>query len=239
MTGRAGHAFSIWGRAGINPANIEFRSHVNGPGADESAPYGSDRHKTRWLAACTACFGGTIIDAARYPYSMRCSEFKDLHCSFVDDTLAGVELVRMQRHIAECADCARLDASVRRSLMLVRSLQPIEPSADFAFRLDARLRECRLSQASVTGGRFRTVAAIGAIASLIMLGYVAETMKVTDQRHTLPEIVLPPAVAMAIPPDTTPVPSIVASVSAGMPIWPAALLVEQGGLQTVSYTQPR
>ena len=182
---------------------------------------------------------GTIIDAVRYPYSMRCSEFKDLHCSFVDDTLAGVELVRMQRHIAECADCARLDASVRRSLMLVRNLPAIEPSADFAFRLDARLRECRLSQASATGSRFRTVAAIGAIASLIMLGYVAETMKVADQKHALPEIVLPPAVAMATPPDTTPVPSIVASVSAGMPIWPAALLVEQGGLQTVSYTQPR
>src|SRR6185437_11050680 len=182
---------------------------------------------------------GTIIDAVRYPYSMRCSEFKDLHCSFVDDTLAGVELVRMQRHIAECADCARLDASVRRSLMLVHNLAPIEPSADFAFRLNARLRECRLNQAAASGGRFRTVAAIGAIASLIMLGYVAETMRVAEHQRALPEIVLPPAVAIAVPPDTTPVPSIVASVSAGMPIWPAALLVEQGGLQTVSYTQPR
>lgn len=104
-------------------------------------------------------------------------------------------------------------------------------------RLDARLRECRLSQATASGGGFRTVAAIGAIASLIMLGYVAETMKAADQRQ--PDIMLPPAIAMAVPPDTTPAPSIVASVSAGMPIWPAALLVEQGGLQTVSYTQAR
>ncbi len=171
---------------------------------------------------------------------MRCSEFKELHCSFVDDTLAGVELVRMQRHIAECGACSHLDASVRRSLMLVRNLPPIEPSADFASRLDARLRECRLNQTRVSAGRFRTVAAVGAIASLVMLGYVADTMKTADQRHSsAPEIVMPPAVAMAIPPDTTSVPSIVASVSAGMPIWPAALLVEQGGLQTVSYTQPR
>ena len=168
---------------------------------------------------------------------MRCSEFRDLHCSFVDDTLAGVELVRMQEHVTECTECARLDASVRRALMLVRSLSPIEPSADFSYRLDARLRECRISHASVSGGRFRTVAAIGAIASLIMLGYVAETMRVADQRPA--DIVLPPAIAMAVPPDTTPAPSIVASVSAGMPIWPAALLVEQGGLQTVSYTQAR
>lgn len=168
---------------------------------------------------------------------MRCSEFKDLHCSFVDDTLAGVELVRMQGHIAECADCARLDARVRRSLMLVRSLAPIEPSADFSSRLDARLRECRLSQARVSASGFRTVAAIGAIASLLMLGYVAETMRTVDQ-HPM-EIVLPPAIAMAVPPDTTPAPSIVASVSTGIPIWPAAVLVEQGGLQTVSYTQAR
>jgi hypothetical protein len=168
---------------------------------------------------------------------MRCSEFRDLHYSFVDDTLAGVELVRMQRHIAECAECARLDASVRRSLMVVHSLPTIEPSPGFSTRLDARLRECRLSQATASSGGFRTVAAIGAIASLIMLGYVAETMKAADQRQ--PDIMLPPAIAMAVPPDTTPAPSIVASVSAGMPIWPAALLVEQGGLQTVSYTQAR
>lgn len=169
---------------------------------------------------------------------MRCSEFKDLHCSFVDDTLAGVELVRMQRHIAECAECANLDARVRRSLMLVRSLKPIEPSADFSHRLDVRLRECRLHQVQSSAGKFRTVAFVGAIASIIMIGYVVETMKTADQRAS-EEIILPPAIAMAVPPDTTPAPSIVASVSTGIPIWPAAVLVEQGGLQTVSYTQAR
>ncbi len=169
---------------------------------------------------------------------MRCSEFKDFHCLFVDDTLAGVELVRMQRHIAECAECARIDARVRRSLMLVRSLPAIEPSAEFSAKLDARLRECRLSQHVVSGNGFRMVAAIGAIASLVMLGYVAETMRVADRRPA--DIVLPPAIAMAVPPDTTPAPSIVASVSTGIPIWPAAVLVEQSsGLQTVSYTQAR
>ena len=180
---------------------------------------------------------GTIIDPVRYPYSMRCSEFRVLHCSFVDDTLAGVELVRMQRHTTECGECARLDIDVRRSLMLVHSLPAIEPSADFSFRLDERLRECRLNQASASNGRFRVVAAFGAIASLVMMGYVAETMRTADQKQ--PEIVMPPAVAVAAPPDTTPAPSIVASVSAGMPIWPAALLVEQSGLQAVSYTQAR
>ncbi|MEO7040863.1 MAG: zf-HC2 domain-containing protein [Gemmatimonadaceae bacterium] len=170
---------------------------------------------------------------------MRCSEFRDLHCTFVDDTLAGVELVRMQRHIAECADCARLDAGVRRSLMLVHSLKSIEPSAEFSYKLDARLRECRLHPGHASAGKFRTVAVIGAIASLLMIGYVAETMKIADQHAVPQDIVLPPAIAMAVPPDTTPAPFIVASVSTGIPIWPAAVLVEQGGLQTVSYTQAR
>lgn len=171
---------------------------------------------------------------------MRCSEFKDLHCSFIDDTLAGVELVRMQRHIAECSECAVLDTNVRRSLMLVHSLPPIEPSADFSMRLDERLRECRLNPGGASGAGFRMVATIGAIASLMMLGYVAQTMRSASSAPQVPaDIVFPPAIAMAVPPDTTPAPSIVASVSAGLPIWPAALLVEQGGLQTVSYTQAR
>lgn len=144
----------------------------------------------------------------------------------------------MQRHIIECAECARIDASVRRSLMLVHSLPLIEPSPGFSAKLDARLRECRLSQHVVSGYGFRTVAVIGAVASLVMLGYVAETMRAVGQRPT--DIVLPPAVAVAVPPDTTPAPSIVASVSTGIPIWPAAVLMEQSsGLQTVSYTQAR
>jgi hypothetical protein len=121
--------------------------------------------------------------------------------------------------------------------MLVHNLRPIEPSPDFSFRLDARLRECRLHQATTSAGRFKTVAFVGAIASAIMIGYVFETMNSTPQR--IPDIVLPPAIAMAVPPDTTPAPSIVASVSTGIAIWPAAVLLEQGGLQTVSYTQAR
>jgi hypothetical protein len=165
---------------------------------------------------------------------MRCSEFKDLHYSFIDDTLAGVELVRMQRHIGECSECARVDANVRRSLMLVHSLPPIEPSAEFSVRLNERLRECRLHPAVGSSAGFR------AIASLAMLGYVATTIRsASSAGQPSADIVFPPAIAMAVPPDMTPAPSIVASVSAGLPIWPAALLVEQGGLQTVSYTQAR
>src|SRR4051812_4374129 len=72
---------------------------------------------------------------------MDCRDFCDQHLAFVDDTLAGIELVRMQRHIAECENCAKQDAKIRRALLLVRNLPPIEPSPDFTRRLEARLKE--------------------------------------------------------------------------------------------------
>lgn len=220
---------------------------------------------------------------------MHCSEFREHHCAFVDDTLAGVELVRMQRHVAECEPCAELDTRVRRSLMLARNLPRIEPSADFRRKLDARLQACRdegLTEA--TGSNFRAVAAIGAVASLLMLGYMADGLHVARGRaqsvvtvpesvgHTGQDIVLSPVVAMAKLPERTPMandgavagrsisvasvgsgrhslppaeivsgsgrgmapvsggepsaPEIIASVSAGMPLWPAALFAEQAPL---------
>lgn len=168
---------------------------------------------------------------------MRCSEFRDLHCSYIDDTLAGVELVRMQTHIAECPECSAADTRVRRSLMVLHSIPSIEPSADFAARLDARIKECKVQDQLSSGMSFRTFAMVGAAASLVMLAYVGESLRATDIRPH--DIVLPPVVAFATPPDTTPVPEIVASVSAGMPMWAAASLVEQAPIQLVSYTQAR
>jgi anti-sigma factor RsiW len=72
---------------------------------------------------------------------MDCREFCDKHVPFVDDTLAGIELVRMQRHIAECESCAKHDARVRRALLIFRNLPSIQPSADFSQRLEARLNK--------------------------------------------------------------------------------------------------
>lgn len=173
-----------------------------------------------------------------------------MHCAYVDDTLAGVELVRMQRHIAECPACAEMDTRVRRSLLLVRNLPPIEPSADFGARLEERLRRCRLEEAHATGASFRTVGVIGAVASVMMMAYMAESLHMSGGSNAPRDIVLPPVIAIATPPvragsvataqpDTSSVPMIVGSMSAGMPMWSAALLAESGGLQTVSYTEAR
>ncbi len=160
---------------------------------------------------------------------MDCSEFCDQHLAFVDDTLAGIELVRMERHIAECESCARHDAKIRRALLLFRNLPSIEPSADFSHRLEARLRECHNEQLASTQRNLRFGAFAATLASLVMLGYIATTLY--DHANVSSDLVMAPVVATIPEPEftpiTTPAPAIVASVSAGLTIWPAALFAEQ------------
>jgi len=203
---------------------------------------------------------------------MHCSEFREHHCSFVDDTLPGIELIRMQRHMVECAGCAEHDAHIRRALLLFRNLPTIEPSSDFSERLEARLQACRVEQVEATYANFRAVAGIGAVASLLMLGYVAVSfqhggmpaMALVAREHTptlAPVVALAerPAVVASVPAAPRPhasrpadreparqpeivsasssLPAVAASVSAGMPIWPAAIFAEQAPLHFATYRQ--
>jgi len=157
---------------------------------------------------------------------MDCREFHDNHVAFIDDTLPGIELVGMQRHIAECSECAKHDAVMRRSLLLFRNLPRIEPSADFADRLNTRLKEIRRDDL----GPFhhsKKFAATVAITSMLMLGYIGSSLRDVDAPQ---DIIFPPVVAslpeQEITPITTPAPALVASAAAGLPIWTAALYAE-------------
>jgi anti-sigma factor RsiW len=161
---------------------------------------------------------------------MDCREFCDKHVAFVDDTLAGIELVRMQRHLGECEICARRDAKIRRALLIFRNLPTIEPSADFSQRLEARLRnECQPAELlGATQRNLRRGAIVATLASAAMLGYIATTLYQSDSPR---DLLMPPVVASLPEPDLTPIttstPAIVTSVSAGLTIWPAALFAEQ------------
>jgi anti-sigma factor RsiW len=177
---------------------------------------------------------------------MDCREFCDQHVAFVDDTLAGIELVRMQRHIAECEACAKHDAKIRRALLVFRNLPSIEPSADFSHRLEARLRASRNDNPFVTTQRNLRRGAIAAtVASAMMLGYIGTTLYHSDDPH---DLLMAPVVATIPEPDFTPIttsaPAIVTSVSAGLTIWPAALFAEQipvgfahSSLELANYTR--
>ena len=64
-----------------------------------------------------------------------------------------------------------------------------------------------------------------AAASIVMLGYIGLSLKRVDVAQ---ELMLPPVVATADAPSTVAsAPETVASVSAGVPIWTAALFAEQ------------
>lgn len=74
---------------------------------------------------------------------MDCREFRKQHFAYLDDTLPGDTMAEAQRHVMACDNCAAHDSMVRRSLMLVRNMSVIEPSAAFRQRMQARLNETR------------------------------------------------------------------------------------------------
>ena len=166
---------------------------------------------------------------------MDCRDFKEKHFAFVDDTLPGIELIGMQVHLTECDECAKQDAMVRRSLLLFRNLPSIEPSPDFSIRLQEKLKAAKLADQEANSGRARKLAATVAVTSVVMLGYIAVSLRQVDYPQ---DIVLPPVVATAYEPGTTPIsapgPEMVASVSAGLPMWTAALLAEQAPVHFAS-----
>lgn len=157
---------------------------------------------------------------------MDCREFQENHFAFIDDTLSGIELVGMQRHIAECENCAKHDTNIRRSLMLFRNLPRIEPSAEFSERLNNRLRELRENETSSAFHHSGKFAAAVAIASVVMLGYIGSSLRDVD---TPRDIVFPPVVASVPESESVPLiaPALVASAAAGLPIWTAALYAER------------
>ena len=158
---------------------------------------------------------------------MDCKQFRDNHCAFTDDTLAGIELVRMQRHIMECERCARLDWTVRRSLLVFRNLPSIEPSENFADRLQEKIRNSMAAQAAHQRS-FRFAGTAAAIFGAAVLGYIVIALPNSELQR---DIVMPPVIASVpdfdIPAVSAGGPAIVASVSAGLPIWTAALYAEQ------------
>jgi hypothetical protein len=112
--------------------------------------------------------------------------------------------------------------------MLFRNLPRIEPSPEFSKRLETKLREAKLADEALahSGRSRRFTAAAVSIASAAMLTYIGISLRQVD---TPQDIVLPPVVAIATTSDASsgPAPEMIAAVSAGVPIWTAALFAEQ------------
>ena len=159
---------------------------------------------------------------------MDCRSFRKNHVAFVDDLLPGVDMVAMEYHLSECEGCARHDMLVRRSLLLFRNVPTIQPSAEFACRLHARLRECRaLERMPQTTRMPASWGIVSAAAGVLLAGYLA--LSVPEWMTSPTDVELAPAVAYEPPPPRPPLanPAVLASVSTGIPLWSAMLLAEQ------------
>lgn len=164
---------------------------------------------------------------------MDCRAFRNQHVAFVDDLLPGEVVVSMQRHLLECERCAAHDAKIRRSLLVFRNLAPVETSPDFFSRLSARIEAERATpKRSVFAARGPGIGTfVGVAASLVTVGYLtAASMNWTGPRG---DVVLAPVVATepAVVSPSVENQAMVASVSAGMPVWPMVLFAEQAPMR--------
>jgi len=180
---------------------------------------------------------------------MDCRQFREKHVAFVDDVLPAIEMRAMQQHRAVCARCSRHDTAIRRSLLLVRNLPPIEPSPDFMVRLNARLEQLGpSSRVDVVAPRpqLPTAATFAALAAgVVVVAYMALE---TTHYFGRPMVAAPSVAAVApsleiapasLPPiEPGPAPSanaaFVVSVPTGIPLWPAVLMAGQAPMHFVN-----
>ena len=152
-----------------------------------------------------------------------------------------------QSHVLQCDGCAAHDTLVRRSLMLARSVQTIEPSEEFQARLRARLASCRaepappprmsmstrMSMTTLPAWRKgpRTVAAV---ATGALLGTLAWNTLAGDSAP--PVVAMQPVIATQPEYPASPyvTPALMQAMSTGNPVWPAAVLLEDMGPQLVA-----
>jgi len=179
---------------------------------------------------------------------MNCREFRRKHDAYVDDTLSGVDIEGMNRHLRLCQQCAALDTRIRRSLLIARNLPTIQPSAAFSERLQMRLAQERAFMAArerdtdamlgmmtkrhrgpLSTGTFVALAAGIAVAAGVSMSVVLAG----DEDRV---IRLAPVVATLPEPESSPIatPAMVASMPAGMTIWPAVFAAQRAPLHLAS-----
>lgn len=166
---------------------------------------------------------------------MDCLEFRNQYLAYVDQTLPPPAQSAADMHLATCRLCARHDLAMRRGLLVLRNLPSVEPSSDFFDRLTTTLH--RMERSEERASRYRGPglgAFAAATAGVVGVGFLAAVVfNWTAQARNL---ALAPVIATA--PAVAPYPStnssFVASASAGLPIWPAAMLVDQAPVRFAS-----
>jgi anti-sigma factor RsiW len=161
---------------------------------------------------------------------MDCKAFTLRHAAYIDDTLPGVEMAAMRDHLTECAKCAGRDAEVRRALFLLKNLPPIKVSEGFEGRLRARLAaESMSAPPAAKVSDFGMMKWAVAAALLIVVAGGIRTWPSAAPDRAPARL---PAVFASVPDETSGDESAyVASMSTGIPMWPALMLAEEGPLR--------
>ena len=182
---------------------------------------------------------------------MDCREFRKQHFAYLDDTLPGDAMSAALRHVMACDGCAAHDSMVRRSLMLVRNMQVIEPSADFRQRMQARIAETRAEtqrerfalaerQANASTRSVKQPIVFSAVAAGVLMMGTMVWRETTQRDGTAAAAQATAVIAKPVAPfDTTlqPIylsPEMVQAMATGNPMWPAALLVDDTPAQIVN-----
>lgn len=171
---------------------------------------------------------------------MDCRKFRNNHVAYVDDLLPAFEMDAMQRHLMVCPACAHHDTKIRRGLILIRNLPPIEASPDFMERLNARLAQLPAEARQDHAGPRSYVSSVGTFAALAAGLAAVAYMAMETNRYFAPTGAanVVPVVASASMASDEPAPisnaALVASVPTGIPVWPTVLMVGQSPLRFAS-----
>ena len=163
---------------------------------------------------------------------MDCKEFTTHHAAFIDDTLPGFRMAAMREHLTACTRCANRDTEIRRSLFLLKNLPPIHVSDGFQEKLRARITA---EGPAYQGARTRSprympwaVAAAAVVALAGMKGWY-DHGRVADVPVRLPAVTA--SAPVTYDNHDASAPEYVASMSTGIPMWPALMLAEEGPLR--------
>ncbi len=151
---------------------------------------------------------------------MNCRQFRNNHVSFVDDLLSATDMRAMRNHILDCHACASTDVRIRRSLMVMRSLPQVEPSADFGERLNLRLRAMELvSDSPVRRSRWTALSLSALAAGLVAIAALGYGIALHQR---LPALLPRPNGYVALK-QQLPAPladaTVMAAVPTGIPVW--------------------
>ncbi|MEP6780401.1 MAG: hypothetical protein ABJC26_10970 [Gemmatimonadaceae bacterium] len=185
---------------------------------------------------------------------MDCRDFRKQHFAYLDDTLPGDVMSLAQCHLMKCDSCGAHDTMVRRSLMLVRNVKILEPSADFRRKMQARLDEARCEkqqeQLRLVERASSSPARVSSLQPVILSVFAASVLVVGTivwrDRTPAPEQTISMQAAPSVPtfqpvidnpldsvmqPAITVTPAMMHAMATGNPMWPATYMVDEAPTQ--------